>query len=163
MNYTYLLENNTDKHLSFNDIINDNDVSILNIICYYIDERYKYPFLQFMMEKIPFCNDIVKEEFILPYIFLTDTSINIQDAILQKIKFNLSLIDLDCNKINEDMYKGIVFIGDNEKPYALVNITGISVHCLNLTRNSLCWFVLPSEIINTKKVCNIDIDNDDII
>ena len=55
------------------------------------------------------------------------------------------------------MYKGI-FHDFIDQPYALIDITGIDISGLFLTRSSLVWFVLPSEIINTKQICNIDID-----
>ena len=62
MDYKYLLEEKANKNLNFNDIVNDNDVCYINILCYHVENHHKYPFLQFMMEKIPFCDNIVKEE-----------------------------------------------------------------------------------------------------
>ena len=55
------------------------------------------------------------------------------------------------------MYKGVIY-DSMEQPYALVDITGIDISGMCLTRNSLVWFALPSEIINFKQICNIDID-----
>ena len=160
MNYKYLLEEKANNKLTFHDIVDDEGICVLNILCYHIEKEHKYPFLQFMMEKIPYCNNIVKEQITLPCVFIKDLTKDIYEVVLDRVKSGLNLLNCDYNKVNEDMYKGIVFGEDYFTPYALVNITGIDIYGLNFMRQSTCWFVLPSEIINTKKVCNIDIDND---
>jgi hypothetical protein len=159
MVYKYLLEEKSNRNLSFNDIVNENGVCILNIICYHVESQHKYPFLQFMMEKIPFCNNIVKEQLTFPYIIMRDSECNISEKILEKVRSGLDILDCNYNNISDDMYKGIIFGEDGTTPYALVDITGIDIYGLNFMRQTTCWFVLPSEIINTKKVCNIEIDN----
>lgn len=159
MEYRYLLEEKANKNLSVDDIINNKDMGVLNILCYHIENQHKYPFLQFMMEKVPYCNNIVKEQLTLPYVFIRDSSKEIEDIVLERVKSGLDILGCDSDKVTKDMYKGIVF-GDEYLPYALVNITGIDIYGLNFMRQTTCWFVLPSEIINTGKVCNIDIDND---
>jgi hypothetical protein len=161
MEYTYLLEENTNKNISFDDIIHQNCSKILYILCYHIETEYKYPFLQFMMVKVPYCNNIVKEQLILPYIICNDTSgMDIQRIVLHNIKHSLDILGCDHTRITEDMYKGVLFGQDGITSYALVNITGIDIYGINLMRQTTSWFVLPSEIINTKKVCNINIDSD---
>ncbi len=157
MEYKYLIEEKANIHLTFNDIVNNASVCILNIICYHIESQHKYPYLQFMMEKIPFCNNIVKEQLTFPYVFIRNNSDNIGEIVLKKVKLGLGVINCDYDKLTEQMYKGIIF-DKNGIPYALVNISGINISCINLTRQTTCWFVLPSEIINIKKICNIDID-----
>lgn len=160
MEYKYLLESKANKNLEFSDIINQNGVCILNILCYHIENQYKYPFLQFMMEKVPYCNNIVKEQITFPCIFLRNSSSIIQNVVLEKVKSSLDVLNCDYNNLTEDMYKGILFGEDLLTVYALVNITGIDILGLNFMRQTTSLFVLPSEIINTKKVCNIDIDID---
>ncbi len=160
MDYKYLLEENANRNITFNDIVNEKRLGVLNILCYHVEKETKYPFLQFMMEKIPYCNNIVKEQITLPYIFLRDERSDIMDIVLERVKSGLDLIGCDYNRVTEEMYKGIVFGDDSWTPYALVNITGIDISGLNFMRQTTCWFVLPSEIINTKKVCNIDIDSE---
>jgi uncharacterized protein involved in tellurium resistance len=159
MDYTYLLEEMANKNLTFNEISNENGVCVLNIICYHIETKHKYPFLQFMMDKVPYCNNIVKEQITFPYIFLRNDSSDIEEIVLGRVKSGLELLGCDYDKVTEDMFKGILFGKDCGNPYALVNITGIDINGLNFMRQTTCWFVLPSEIINTKKVCNIDIDS----
>ena len=158
MEYKYLLEERVNKNITFNDIVNEEGKCILNIICYNIETKYKYPFLQFIMEKVPYCNNIVKEQLIFPYIFIRKTqSNNIKDLVLEKIKMGLDVLKCE-NMINEDMYKGIIFDNDKLTGYALVNITGKNMCGLNFMRQTTNWVVLPSEIINNQQVLNIDID-----
>lgn len=159
MEYYYLLEEKANKNLSFNELSKNQDVCVLNILCYSIENDAKYPFLQFMMEKIPYCN-ITEEQFVLPCVFMRNNSRTIEDLVLEKIKINLKLIGCDSNLVIEDMFKGVLIADDCGTPYVLVNITGIDVCGLNLSRQTTTWFVLPSEIINSKKICNINIDSD---
>jgi len=157
MEYKYLLEEKANKNLEFDDIVNDKGVCLLTIICYHIEYQHKYPFLQFMMEKIPFCNNIVKELITLPYVFMSDSSKKINKVVLEKVTSGLVLLGCDYNKVTEDMYKGIIF-GKDFTPYVLVNITGIDICGLNFQRQTTVWFALSTEIINTEKICNIDVD-----
>lgn len=159
MEYKYLLEDKANKNEPIKDI------SMLSILCYHIQDNCKYPFLQFMVEKVPFCNNIIKEQITLPYIFLQNAFYNeissneISLLVLVKVKQSLDILGCNHSKVNEDMYKGIVF-EKNSTPYALVNISDIDIYGLNFMRQTTSWFVLPSEIINIKKVCNIEVDDD---
>ena len=153
MDYIYFLEDNGNTNLEQNDI----DSNILYILCYHIENQCKYPFLQFMMEKIPFCNNLIKEQFVLPHINNNSNTTPFKTLALEKVKNRLHSIGCDSNHVNDDMYKGIIWINNW---YILINISDINISGLYLSRNSNCWFVLPSEIINTKEVCGIDIDND---
>lgn len=158
MDHKYLLEHKSTRRLTFNDIVNNKGFCVLYILCYSISEQCKYPFLQFMMEKIPYCNNVAKEQITLPYLFLRDSATELEDIVLQRVMSGLDLLGCDYKKVSEDMYKGIIFSHSDSTPYALVNITGIDINGLNFMRQSTCWFVLPSEIINSKLVCNIDVD-----
>jgi hypothetical protein len=159
MEYKYLLEETSNKNISFDEIIGEQGNYILNIICYCVETNYKYPFLQFMMEKIPYCNNIVNEQLIFPYIFIKKSSCNIQDLVLERVRTGLKM--LGCNhNLNEDMYKGIIFRDNCLSSYALINITGIDINGLNFTRQSTNWFVVSSEIINNQNVLNIPVDKD---
>lgn len=151
MDYKYFLEDIGNKNLDQNDI----DSNILYILCYHIEKECKYPFLEFMMEKIPFCNNLIKEQFVLPHI--NNNGENIKHLALEKVKCRLNSICCDTTSMNDDMYKGIIWINNW---YILINISEINISGLYLSRNSICWFVLPSEIINIKKVCGIDIDSE---
>ena len=71
MEYTYLLEERANKDITLD---NENGMVIIYLLCYHINNDHKYPFIQFMMDKIPFCNNIIKERLILPYIIINEKS-----------------------------------------------------------------------------------------
>ena len=161
MDYTYFIENLANKHVTLDDIYENNQLDFIYILCYHVNNESKYPFLQFMVEKIPFCNNMITEQFILPSCIFTNTSqIPIQELIMQKIHASLTLLDCDTSKLNTNIYKGIFYDDIIGTPYALVDITTIDINYLKLTRDTTIWFALPSEIINTKTICNIPIDPD---
>jgi hypothetical protein len=110
-----------------------------------------------MMEKVPYTNNFIKEQFILPYVIYYDTSKSIENLVIEKISRSLNLIACDGNKVVESMYKGIVY-DKEDRPYAMIDITGIDISRLLLNRNSLSWFLLSSEIINKQSACNIQVD-----
>jgi len=147
MEYTYILENKLTKNIY--------ESSVYYILCYHIETQGKYPFLQFIMEKIPYCNNIIKEQFVLPHI---NNQENLIENTLNKISNLLVTMGLNNVIIDESMYKGI-FVYD-DLAYILINISEIKINALYLSRNSLYWFVLPTEIINVRQVCGFDIDED---
>lgn len=163
MEYIYSGEQNINKNISINDISKDikngGKYDILFLLCYSINTETKYPFLQFMMDKMPFCDNFIKEQFSIPHIFYTDFSKTIEALVLEKVTYSLNLLGCNCSTIHKDMYKGIIY-DLMEQPYALMDITGIDISGICLSRNSLVWFALPSEIINVKTICNIEIDLD---
>jgi hypothetical protein len=158
MDYIYLIESISDKNITIEDIDTTNDTT-LNILCYHITTDSKYPFLQFLIEKIPFCNDLVKEQFIFPYVNLDNLLSSIELLVIHKIQSMLYNIGCNCNRIIEQMYKGIVY-DKLDRPYAVVNITGIDISGLQLYRTTSTWFILPSEIINCGEICNISVSDE---
>jgi hypothetical protein len=174
MEYTYFLEKLANQNISIDKLYSDklysdklysdklykeSQTNIVYILCYHVINTAKYPFLQFMMEKIPYCNNLIKEKFTLPFIMYNDKSITLQQLGLDKVRNSLYSICCDGNKVTDSMYKGI-FYDTSENPYIVIDITGIDIYGLNLSRNTLTWFILPSEIVNTKKICNIEVDDE---
>jgi hypothetical protein len=156
MEYTYFLDTIANKNIVSEDL---QKTSVLYILCYNITNTSKYPFLQFMMEKIPYCNNLINEMFTLPFIMYNNETVNIQNTVLDKIRNSLISIGCDGDKVTDSMYKGIVY-DSSGKSYISVNITGIDISGLNLLRNTLTWFILPSEIINTRYICNIPVEEE---
>jgi hypothetical protein len=152
--YTYILDTLGNKELGYDEL----ESNILYILCYHINNQSKYPFLQFMLEKIPFCHNLVEEKLVIPNVCVSKNTSSIQKLILEKIKNAFTSIGLAPDAITEQMYNGILFSEQFKTNYALVNITGLNIDAIALTRNSSYWFVLPTEIINTKEVCGISVD-----
>jgi hypothetical protein len=148
MDYTYLLEENVRY------IDDTTDIHVLYLLCYNVNMNCKYPFLQFLMDKN-------LEELTLPYIIINNTDCDILSETTEIVKKRMFIMNLNkgFNKgFNKGVidYKGVIEYGG--KYYALININNYNVSGLNLQRHSPYWFVLPSEIICIKKVCNVPIN-----
>ena len=161
MHYRYLIEDQIDRDVTVHTLL-DNNTNTLNILCYHVNTESKYPFIQFMLEKIPFCGELLREQFILPSYMFSNFYTNdntIEHFVINKVKKSLAFINCNYEKVNLSMYKGIYYDKKN-KPYALVNISDIDINYIALNRNSNIWFALPSEILNTRDICNIEISED---
>ena len=156
MEYRYLPEKLTNKHIAINEL-QDNEINIIYILCYYVEEQCKYPFLQFLMERIPNCEDIIEDQLTIPYIMLYNNTYieNIETLVFDKLKKCLKNIEF-----NEEMYKGLLYEKDGLSCYTLVNISGSTIDTITNNNNNNTFFVLTSEIINTKSVYNIPIDKE---
>jgi hypothetical protein len=150
MDYTYLIEKE-------GNINQGHIIGFIYILCYHINAESKYPFIQFMLEKLPSYYGLVEEEFILPSVLISSYNDNIEENVIQQIQQSLLSIGCDISSLDNSMYKGIINDSDY-KNYALVNITGIDINYLKLYRKNAIWFGLPSEIMNNKHICNIPID-----
>lgn len=157
MDYNYLPSYSANPFLS-SDIIYEylNDTGILQYICYHITSDSKYPFVQIMLVKTPFCNNIIKEEFVLPSIIFKKETKNYKEIILSDIKNALTKIGCKTNFLEIDAFKGIVMDDDNNC-YGLVELNNVDIRYLELKRTSLTWFALPTEIVNIQSICNIPI------
>jgi hypothetical protein len=161
--YTYLIDRHADKNLGNHDILTHNSNiygnGLLTVLCYHVTQSSKYPFLQFMLEKIPFCNDIIKEKLVLPLLTVSrETDQDFSIAMIEKVKNSLSAIGCDPSKLTMDSYKGLIN-DKHERIYALVDISIVDIFRISLTRNNPIWFSLPTEIINIRSICNIPIDD----
>jgi hypothetical protein len=131
---------------------------VLPYICYHITNPDVKPFLQIMLQKTPFCNNIIKEEFVLPSIIFNRNSENIGDMIVADVKQGLQRMNLylNLNKDTKIVFKGFI-LDVNNNCYGLVDLSNVELKYLELRRNTPLWFVLPTEIINFQTVCNIPV------
>lgn len=157
MDYTYLPAFTANTYLT-SDILYEyyNKTGILKYICYHITTDAKYPFIQIMLEKTPFCNNIIKEEFVLPSILFKRETTNYKELILNDITKSLNRIGCKVDLIDPDAFKGILVDVDNIC-YGLVDLSKIDIKYLELKRTSSTWFVLPTEIVNIQQICNIPV------
>ena len=157
MDYTYLPAFTANPYLT-SDILYEyfNKTGILKYICYHITPDAKYPFIQIMLEKTPFCNNIIKEEFVLPSILFKRETTNYRELIMNDITKSLNRIGCKVDLIELDAFKGILVDNDNNS-YGLIDLSKIDIKYLELKRSSSTWFVLPTEIVNIQSVCNIPV------
>jgi len=157
MDYNYLLELESLQNIRKNIDLYKNS-KILIILCYHITDTCKQPFLQFLFTKI-MQNPVLPEQFSLPYLYLSDLSSE-KDIMVETIDcVKNALVNMNCNvdNLNEENYKGIAYLSDT-LPVALVNVSNIDINYMKLYRNSEYWFLLPSEVINKRSICNITIE-----
>jgi hypothetical protein len=151
--YKYLLEDYVNNNI---DLTNHN---ILYYLCYHINEQSKYPFLQIILEKIPYCNNLIKEELVLPSILIDNYSkSNIEKTIINNIFIKLNNIEkenIECLGIIDN-----VII--HNKVIMLVKINKLNIVTTQVKRNTELWITLPTEIVNNKYICDIPI-NEDVI
>ncbi len=157
MDYTYLPAFTANSYLT-SDILYDyfNKTGILKYICYHITTDSKYPFIQIMLEKTPFCNNVIKEEFVLPSILFKRETTNYKELILNDVVKSLTRIGCKVEQIDANAFKGILVDNDNNS-YGLVELNKIDIKYLELKRFSSTWFVLPTEIVNIQSICNIPV------
>ena len=168
-NYSYFIETLLTKNIGTADILKNNanmyGQGILHILCYHVTKNSKYPFIQFLLEKLPYCNDIIQEKLVLPILTIPNANENtiLDDdysiAIINKIKGLLPALGCDGSKLTCDSFKGLLS-DQNERIYALVDISAVDIFRISITRNTPIWFALPTEIMNVKSICNIPIDDD---
>jgi hypothetical protein len=164
-NYSYFIETLLTKNIGATDILKNNSniygQGMLHILCYHVTKNSKYPFIQFLLEKLPYCNDIVQEKLVLPMITISNT--NVDDdysiTIINKIKGLLPALGCDGSKLTSESFKGLLS-DQNERIYAVVDISSVDIFRISITRNTPIWFALPTEIMNVRSICNIPIDDD---
>jgi hypothetical protein len=168
-NYSYFVETLLTKNITTADILKNNanmyGQGILHILCYHVTQNSKYPFIQFLLEKLPYCNDIIQEKLVLPMITISkeNTNNNLESeedysiSIIDKIKGLLPALGCDGSKLTSDSFKGLLS-DQNERIYALVDISAVDIFRIAITRNTPIWFALPTEIMNVRSICNIPID-----
>ena len=88
LDYKYLVKSKANSYLSLLDVCaNPTNVDdILNIICYHITDNSKYPFIQFMIHKVPYCEGFMNEGFVLPAVSLLNKSDTIETIVVNNIK-----------------------------------------------------------------------------
>jgi hypothetical protein len=132
---------------------NPNKSEVLPYICYHITDNNSPPILQIMLQKTPYCNNIIKEELVLPSIIFNRNSENIGDMILADVKRGLRGFNKNTNIYA--VFKGILVVDNN--CYGLVDLTSTYIKYCEITRNSPLWFGLPTEIVNLQSVYNISV------
>jgi hypothetical protein len=141
-----------------------NKSDVLPYICYHITNSGPNPFLQIMLQKTPFCNNVIKEEFVLPSVLFKRTCDDIGDLIVADVKQGLQRMNLNlnanpnANPNTKIVFKGIL-VDANNNCYGLVDLSNIELKYLEQKRNTPLWFVLPTEIVNLQSICNIPVSD----
>jgi len=122
---------------------------IVNICAYHVNNKHKYPFLEYFLFKPTKENG---ELFKFPTF---DYSSN-ANVITKSISI-MQILCLTYYKEAEYIYKG--FTGDSDNLYLFFDCSSLNLDSYKMSRNNDLWLVTIDEIINQEKVCNFGIDN----
>lgn len=140
-----------DKLNTFDESLNLNDIVNFYICSYRINNEHLYPFLDFLLQK-----DLINNMLSFPLLKLIGSSLLSKIQNLQKTQYlihsTFSSIDLD----DKYEYKGFYYYKNNI--YLFFDFTNCKLNINTIYKNSSIWPVLVDEIINTKHVCNIEIN-----
>ena len=165
----YMFENNVYNYPGLDKLLEPvvNDLGKynynINIICFHINNKGKYPFYQFMLQNyvsgIPFIGHI-QNNLSFPSMYCKQfTSDDLSSNIIMNVYDNLlkmhNNIQVDPNNIE---IKG--YCESNGEYYVFIDISKISLESCFLYKNSECWFALLTEIVNNQSVCDIMINKD---
>jgi hypothetical protein len=153
INYNYIVKNFLTKELDM--IYNINEYSQIILCVYKINNDGKFPFIQFLLSNNGF--DLMTLP-ILPlfYEFNKETIFNYSKVFLSGI--------LEVTNF-EEFNKRLIFDGYyefEENIYLFFDTTNYEFNINNTNSSTRYLFVLPDEIINHRKVCNIPICNETI-
>ena len=139
----------------------------INILCSHVTHNdldqtgIKFPFIQYMLEKPAFNH----HQFTLPSLFITDISEESESLETQVTNYvsqmYRSVFPGMAPLTVENSYVGACHLGDQKDIYVLLDVSRVWTQIDNagLSSNNQAWFVLPSEIINARQVCNMVIDD----
>lgn len=144
--YNYDILNNLDTNLSnLEDIIkSDNKNNFIRICAYNVNTESKYPFLQFLLIK-----DIFENELGFPYILIENNSKNI----VKEVELFLNIILLDIKSENKYIMNGFKIIDEEIYIFIEINDDNIKID------NNDTFLGLIDEITNVKHIYNIKINS----
>lgn len=147
----------TEYNIPFLDKLVDNRVhsetyhkiQLSKVICYHVHDNGSYPFIQFMLY-----NNGTR--LTLPCL---DRSTSVtRDILINEIAFSLDL----PNESDKDIISPRGFLdGDDGIRYFFVDISKLpNISGILLQNDTAIWFGLLSELINNKKIYDVDVDKD---
>jgi len=122
----------------------------VNICAFEVDNQYKYPFLKYLLYK----NKVINKCYFPPFYITRDTTKDIitrATAIVNKLLVGLAQAP------EQFMFNGFKVFDDNI--YMFFDITKCVIkHVELLWSTNNIWFAIIDEIVNTKTICNIPVD-----
>jgi len=162
--YKYLVEETATKIIGTTEICSvatfTRSMPYIYFLCYHITsgDTIKTPFIQFMLEKMPDCPDVVEEQLILPFICLEGLGgVNLEEICRAHVEELLLSAYCTVNDAETDIvYNGVVQYGMNS--YVLIDISKVDIYGLQFARDLPIWFALTTEIVNTREICGVEVE-----
>jgi len=140
----------------------------INILCTHITHNdsnktgIRFPFIQYLLEKKVFHYNQLE----LPSIVIDKNSVLKEEGEYEKmvvdyiLKLYRSIYPNAPTLSVDNCYVGSCYLGDNAEIYALLDVSNIwsDIHYMGMSTSNRAWFGLSSEIINTRNVCGISVN-----
>lgn len=151
LNYEYsglsLLKHDLDDY--FENVEQIGTSPTVNICAYHINERHKYPFLEYFLFK----NTKEKGDSLHFPSFEYTNALNV-------IEKGVTIIELLCLSYFKDLqfcFKG--YTNDNNNVYLFFDCSGLELDGFKMSRMNDLWMTTMDEIINQQKICNFPIED----
>jgi hypothetical protein len=129
------------------ELIDITNIDYINVCPYEVNNEGQFPFIKFLLCKNHLFN---KLDFLKMFIDF-DTSITSE-----------KIVELTKNKLHEILYckdfKIYGFYVFENEVFLFVDLTNCKVILNDIYSDNDLWFVLPHEILNTRRICNLKID-----
>lgn len=144
----HFLEKNIDSFL------HDNKITKVHVLAFEINNEYKHPFLNFVLCKNPYTQTLD-----FPCISLISQMINSEIIITQSELLLFSILNYvnGDNALNNMEYKG--FYIKNNEVYIFFDLSKCNLRTDYVDKKSKVFFCIVDEIVNTKHICNFNMDN----
>lgn len=152
LNYEYsglsLLKHDLDDY--FENVEQIGTSPTVNICAYHINNKHKYPFLEYFLFK----NTKEKGDALhFPRFAYTTT-----ENVLEKGLAVIELLCLSYYKDTQFCFKG--YTNDNNNVYLFFDCSGLQLDGFKMSRMNDLWMATIDEIINQQKICNFPIENE---
>jgi hypothetical protein len=122
----------------------------VNICAFEVDNQYKYPFLKYLLYK----NKVINKCYFPPFYITRDTT---QDIITRATAIVNKLLAGLAQAPEQFIFNGFKVFDDNI--YMFFDVTKCMIkHVELLWSTNNIWFAIIDEIVNTKTICNIPVD-----
>lgn len=131
------------------------------LIYYHINREGYYPFMQILLYNFisPLCIfGFNEQQFIFPTILYDNNDINNKIILYLKQKLETIKCTIEDNEIKNININGFDIY--NQEIYIYIDISSVKLDRLFLNKTSQVWFSLITELVNTKKICDINISNE---
>ena len=126
------------------------DTEFIHIIGFHITTQAKYPFIQYLVEKNL---DITHDKEICKFSKIEwENDFEKMETKINELISNVVNSFFNDEKVKENFTFRLLKIVD--KYYLVIDFSSLNMEYLQLDLNSKYWFVLITEVINHKRVCN---------
>ena len=137
--------------LNIDDLLDSKLTYKVNMCAYEVNNQYKYPFLKYLLYKHKTSNKC----YFPPFFITSDKS---EDIVLRSTNMVKKILDNVVQSADNITFNGFKVLNNNI--YIFFDVTQCTIKQPELLWNANnVWFAIIDEIVNTKSICNILIDD----